>query len=189
MEQQVQHGQQWLETLLGLMGFSASINPMIVDEQDALQAPETKNNSFREPSQSFSETSPSLAAETNSCWLAIDTANLSETQTQLLIGERGENIDAIQYLANTLLNLSLELQLQGSFTIEINGYRVQRYQELKTLAQQAVEQARETGQEVEMTQLSSAERRQIHSLLQDSEDIQTESRGQEPDRRLVVKLR
>ena len=40
-----------------------------------------------------------------------------------------------------------------------------------------------------MPLLSSAERRQIHNLLKDMEDMETESRGQEPDRRLVVKPR
>ena len=162
MEQQVQLGQEWLEKLLELMGFPTSVSPELLDK---------------------------VPAETDSCWLAIETNNLTEQQTRLLIGDRGENIDAIQYLANTLLNLNPESEFQGSVTIEINGYRVQRYQELMTLAEQAVQQVRNTGQEVELTQLSSAERRQIHSLLQNSEDIQTESRGQEPDRRLVVRLR
>jgi spoIIIJ-associated protein len=162
MEQQVQRGQEWLETLLELMGFPTSVSPELPER---------------------------IPAETDSCWLAIETTNLTEQQTRLLIGDKGENIDAIQYLANTLLNLNPESEFQGSVTIEIDGYRVQRYQELITLAEQAVQQVRNTGQEVELTQLSSAERRQIHSLLQNSEDIQTESRGQEPDRRLVVRLR
>ncbi|GAB4232259.1 MAG: hypothetical protein Kow0049_15080 [Stanieria sp.] len=162
MEQQVQRGQEWLEKLLELMGFPTSVSPELPER---------------------------IPAETDSCWLAIETTNLTEQQTQLLIGDKGENIDAIQYLANTLLNLSPESEFQGSVTIEIDGYRVQRYQELMTLAEKAVQQVRNTGQEVELTQLSSAERRQIHSLLQNSEDIQTESRGQEPDRRLVVRLR
>jgi spoIIIJ-associated protein len=162
MEQQVQRGQKWLETLLELMGFSASVTPEVLNP---------------------------IPTDTNSCWLAIETTHLTEQQIQLLIGDKGDNIDAIQYLANTLLNLNLESELQGSFTIEIDGYRVKRYQELTTLAQQVAQKVRETGQEVEMSQLSSAERRQIHSFLKDSEDLETESRGHEPDRRLVVRLR
>jgi spoIIIJ-associated protein len=54
---------------------------------------------------------------------------------------------------------------------------------------QIAEQVRQTGQEVEIKSLSSAERRQIHTFLKDANDLSTESRGQEPDRRLVIRLR
>ena len=55
--------------------------------------------------------------------------------------------------------------------------------------EQVAQQVRQTGEEVEMKSLSSAERRQIHTFLKDAEDLETESRGQEPDRRLVVRRR
>jgi spoIIIJ-associated protein len=92
-------------------------------------------------------------------------------------------------LINTILNLTQQPESQGSYTIELNGYRVRRYQELLEIADRAADRVRETGQEIEVPSLSSAERRQIHSFLQNSPDLVTESRGQEPDRKLVVKLR
>lgn len=159
MEQPVERGKQWLEKLLALMAIPATVS--------------TGN----EP------------ADSDSCWLTIDETNLTPKQIELLIGERGESIDAIQYLTNTLLNINLAPELQSSYTVEINSYRVKRHQELFDLAQKLARQVRETGKEVEITALSAAERRQIHTFLQDSIDIETESRGQEPDRRLVVKLR
>jgi spoIIIJ-associated protein len=120
--------------------------------------------------------------------LKIELDEDNEQLVDRVIGDRGESIDAIQYLVNTSLNLSLEPELQGSFTVEMAGYRVKRYQELVDLVRETADKVRATGEEIEVPGLSSAERRQIHNLLQDSTDLQTESRGQEPDRRLVVRL-
>ncbi|MDJ0649811.1 MAG: R3H domain-containing nucleic acid-binding protein [Xenococcaceae cyanobacterium MO_188.B19] len=162
MENQAERGKQWLEELLALMGVKTTV---------------------------ISEGLEKILADTESCWLGIDNTNLSEQQIKLLIGEKGKNIDAIQYLANIILNIGREPDTQGSYTIELDGYRIKRYQELVTIADNAVEQVRNTGQEAEIPNLSSAERRQIHSLLTNSADLATESRGQEPNRRLVVRLR
>lgn len=162
MEDRAQRGKQWLETLLNLIGMTTTAT---------------------------SEGFETIAEDSESCWLNISVDDLTPEQIQLLIGNRGENIDAIQYLANTLLNLSQETELQGSYTIELNGYRVKRYQELLDIADNAAAKVRATGEETEVPNLSSAERKQIHSFLQNSPDLVTESRGQEPDRKLVVKLR
>jgi spoIIIJ-associated protein len=162
MEEQVQRGQEWLEQLLNFMGVPATVTI---------------------------EESENIPTDSDSCWLTIEESNLTPEQIELLIGKQGESIDAIQYLANTLLNLTLESELQGSYTIELNKYRITRHQELLELAQQVAQKVRETRQEIEIPALSSAERRQIHNFLKDATDLETESRGQEPDRRLVVKLR
>lgn len=161
MEQQIEKGREWLENLLKLMGIATQVKVEQQVEDD---------------------TSLSL-------WLVIDDSSLTSDQVRTLIGYRGESIDAIQYLANTLINLGLTPELQTGFTVELGGYRLQRQTELKAWVQQVADQVRQTGQEVEMKSLSSAERRQIHTFLKDVEDLATESRGQEPDRRLVVKLR
>ncbi len=162
MDSQLKLGKQWLEELLTLMNLPATVT---------------------------TEGFEKVAADSNSLWLNIDTTNFTPEQIEKAIGNKGENIDAIQYLANTILNLNLAPESQCSFTIEIDGYRVRRYQELESLVSEILDKVRQTGREVEVPGLSSAERKQIHSLLQDSEDLATESRGQEPNRRLVVKLR
>ncbi|MBE9045287.1 RNA-binding protein [Pleurocapsales cyanobacterium LEGE 10410] len=129
-----------------------------------------------------------VAADLNSNWLNIDGSDFTPEQKQQLIGVKGESIDAIQYLANTILNLSADPEEQSSFIVELDGYRVKRNQELATLTQEAIAKVKETGQEVELAGLSSAERKQVHSLLQDVEGLATESRGQEPNRKLIVRL-
>ncbi|ELR98021.1 R3H domain-containing nucleic acid-binding protein [Gloeocapsa sp. PCC 73106] len=159
---QRQRGQQWLTKLLQLMEINAAVNITKVEvESDA----------------------------TTACWLTIDESSLSEEQVGLLIGDQGETIDSIQYLANAILHIGLDKEKSGYFMIDIDDYRGQRQAQLQVLAEEVAEQVRQTGQEVEMKSLSSVERRQIHSILSQDQDLQTESRGHEPDRRLVVRLR
>ncbi|MGF1499000.1 MAG: protein jag [Elainellaceae cyanobacterium] len=155
-----QRGRVWLEKLLLLLGMPSTV------EVDLSK----------------------LEAE-GSCWLIIDANPLSPGQVQHLLGERGTVLDAIQYLANTTLNLDCPEEEQRAYTIELNGYRAQRKVELQAIADQAVQQVRESGEEFEIESLSAAERRQVHTFLKSFEDIETQSRGREPDRRLVVRLR
>ncbi len=162
----IERGKQWIEKILQLSRFPASVN---------IEQPESSSlNSLEEPA---------------SYWLTINSSLLTPEQIDILIGPEGATLDAIQYLANTILNLHQVREQQASYTVELNGYRSRRQDELRALAEYAAENVRETGKEFEIKSLSSAERRQIHTFLQDCEDIETFSRGQEPDRRLVVRLR
>ena len=159
MVDQQERGKKWLEELLGFMGIRAAVK---------IEA-------------------PSEHLDQEASWLVIDEIESPE-QIKILIGEQGATIDAVQYLTSTILNLGTDSAAQSPFTVELDGYRARRQEELINLTQKVVDQVRETGQEVEMKSLSSAERRQIHTFLKES-DVETESRGQEPDRRLIVRLR
>lgn len=160
----MQRGQQWLESLLQLTGLSADVKADL----------ET----------TFGESSELLRS--NSYWLTIDETDLTSEQIQILIGE-GTVLDAIQYLVNAILNLSQTGEQQASYTVELNGYRVRRQAEIRALAEHAAQQVRSSGDEVEIKSLSSAERRQIHTFLQEFADLETFSRGKEPHRHLVVR--
>jgi spoIIIJ-associated protein len=161
MDQNIQRGKAWLENLLSLMGLSTQVR---VEEKDA-----------REMSAGI--------------WLIIDESPLSAEQIQAFLGDKGRGIDAIQYLANTLMNLGSESEDQQTFIIELAGYRLQRQAELLGLTKDVSQKVKTSGFPVEMSSLSAAERRQIHTFLQNDPDLETESQGQEPDRRLVVRLR
>jgi len=121
------------------------------------------------------------------CWLKIDEAKLTPEQIQCLTGADGAVLDAIQYLANTTLNLGRAKEEQQAFTVELDGYRMRRRAELQAMAEQAAHQVRETGEAYEIASLSAAERRQVHTFLKSFEDLETFSQGTEPDRRLVVR--
>jgi spoIIIJ-associated protein len=161
-ENQAQRGQQWLGELLRIAKISAAVQ---IEQNDGDR----------------------LQFEESSCWLTIDAATLSPHQVQILLGTNGSVLDAIQYLANTTLNLGLSEEEQQAFTVELDGYRARRQAELQAMAEHAAQQVRETGQEFEMADLSAAERRQVHTFLKSFDDLETYSRGREPDRRLVVR--
>ncbi|MFK8186346.1 MAG: protein jag [Phormidesmis sp.] len=151
----------WLEELLTLQGLSASVSGTeSVEGEDG----------------------------DGSYWLTIDTSSLTDEDVARLIGDRGKVLDSIQYLANITLNIGKEKEEQQAYTIEINGYRKKRQAELKTMAEDAAEQVLESGEEQELKGLSSAERRHMHGLFGEYEQLETFSRGREPERHLVVKL-
>lgn len=125
----------------------------------------------------------------DSYWLTIDAESLSDAEIASLIGDRGQNLDSTQYLANTILNMDVDQSEQCSYTIEVNEYRKQRQSELKALADEAADKVLNQGQtEYELKGLSAAERRQMHGLLGEQDSLETFSRGREPERHLVVKL-
>jgi spoIIIJ-associated protein len=159
----VERGQQWLEKLLLLAGLKTSVSILAKADTSKTQMSEY--------------------------WLVIETQALTPSQIQTAIGKEGTTIDAIQYLANSVLNIDRPPEEQAAYTVEINGYRLQRQEILAQMAEEAARTVRETGQEFVMKPLSGAERRQVHTLLEDAPDLETCSRGQEPDRRLVVRLR
>lgn len=161
----MQRGQQWLVSLLQLTGLSADVKADL----------ETTS----------AESSELLRSD--SYWLTIDESHLTSEQIRILIGSEGTVLDAIQYLVNATLNLSQTVEQQASYTVELNGYRVRRQAEVRALAEHAAQQVRSSGNEVEIKSLSSAERRQIHTFLQEFADLETFSRGKEPHRHLVVR--
>lgn len=153
-------GIRWLSTLLELQGLSAPVTGEFVADD----------------------------AGDGSYWLTIDESELTAEQIDVLLGERGNVLDSIQYLANTVLNLGQPPAQQQAYTVELAGYRRRRQTELQAMADEAAAQAQATGEEVELRDLSSAERRQVHNFLKRYPDLETYSRGKEPDRRLVVHL-
>ena len=167
MDSAMERGQQWLTTLLQLAGIPAKVEA------------EVENNSA----------SGHKPGETpvDSYWLKIDETNLSNEQIATLTGDRGTVLDGIQYLANATLNIN-QAEPHGFYIIELNGYRAKRQAELQAIANEAAEKVRETAQEIEIKSLSSAERRQIHTILQEYPELETFSRGKEPHRHLVVRL-
>jgi spoIIIJ-associated protein len=165
MTDTIARGTGWLETLLQLVGVSASV----------------KGESEDNPG--FSQDS----SEGESYWLTIDESKLTPEDIKVLIGIDGSTLDAVQYLANSILNLNQPPENQASYTIELDGYRIKRQEEITALAANAAEQVRSTGQEVELKSLSSAERRQVHTFLKEYSDLETFSQGKEPHRHLIVR--
>ncbi len=101
----------------------------------------------------------------------------------LFIGRGGSTIDAIQAI------VSQAVYRQGSkkrTIVDAAGYREKRERTLQRQADRAAEQAIRYGREVELDPMRASERRIIHIHLVDSEDVETESEGKEPNRCVVI---
>jgi spoIIIJ-associated protein len=102
----------------------------------------------------------------------------------LLIGRRGQTIDAIQHLAQRIVFPGG--QPAARVVIDADGYRERRALALQEDADEAAERALGSGQPVELDPMPAAERRVVHEYLRDRGDVQTHSEGEEPERYLVV---
>ena len=102
----------------------------------------------------------------------------------LLIGRRGETLDAIQYLTNIFVNKSTEDYIK--VTIDAENYRERREDALVTLAKRTAQKATKYKKNMIIEPKNPYERRIIHEALQDFPGVTTYSIGEEPNRKVVV---
>lgn len=113
--------------------------------------------------------------------------NLSGSGLGILIGRRGETLNALQYLVNLCVNKN---QLQKTKVIlDVEGYRQRREQTLERLALRLAEKAKQRGRNIVLEPMNPQERRIIHTALQGRDDIYTYSEGEEPFRKIVISPR
>jgi spoIIIJ-associated protein len=111
-------------------------------------------------------------------------ARLSGPDVGLLIGRRGQTIDAIQYLASAILWRADEPQKE--IVVDAAGYRDRRRAALERIAERAAREARATRAPVALEPMSASERKLVHLYLRERGGVTTESEGAEPDRHVVV---
>lgn len=109
----------------------------------------------------------------------------AEESSGQLIGQGGANLNDFQRILR-LLVAKKDLEAP-SFLLDINDYRKKREQFLKEFAQESAEQAVKTKSTSTLQPMSSYERRIIHVELAERKDVETESTGEEPERRVVIK--
>jgi spoIIIJ-associated protein len=102
----------------------------------------------------------------------------------LLIGRRGQTIDAVQHLAQRIVFQGGTAEAR--VVIDADGYRERRAQALQAVALEAAEDALAGGEPVELDPMPASERRIVHECLRDRDDVSTHSEGDEPERYLVV---
>ena len=105
----------------------------------------------------------------------------------ILIGRRGDTLDALQYLVSLQVNKNREGYMRVSLDTE--NYRAKREEALNRLAQRMAARARKTGRKVTLEPMNPYERRVLHSALQNNPYVTTHSEGEEPYRRVVITLK
>ena len=104
----------------------------------------------------------------------------------ILIGRRGETLDALQYLTSLQVNKGREGYIR--VTLDTENYRAKREDSLRRLAQRMANRAQKTGRRVVLEPMNPYERRVLHTALQNHPAVTTHSEGEEPNRRVVIML-
>ncbi|WP_106495690.1 RNA-binding cell elongation regulator Jag/EloR [Lentibacillus sp. Marseille-P4043] len=113
------------------------------------------------------------------------TYNLTGDKIAMLIGKRGQTLNALQYLVQLAINKG-----EGQFynvTIDAEGYRERRRDTLYSLAEKMADKAMRLDKKVALEPMPAYERKIIHSALQGNDNISTYSDGVEPHRHIVIK--
>ena len=110
---------------------------------------------------------------------------VDEEYSGMLIGYRGEKINALQLLFTLMINN--ESIAYRPLHLDINGYRERRHKSLFEMADSAAVNATESGREILLPPLPSYERRAIHLHLESNDKVKTYSEGEGDQRRLVIR--
>ncbi|MFO7636651.1 MAG: RNA-binding cell elongation regulator Jag/EloR [Clostridia bacterium] len=111
--------------------------------------------------------------------------DIESKSSGLLIGRRGETIDAIQYLVSLVVNRNSSRYKK--IIVDTEGYRLKREEILQSLAKRLAAKVERSGRSAFLEPMNPYERRIIHSALQDNQNVQTYSIGEEPNRKVVIK--
>ena len=110
--------------------------------------------------------------------------NLTGDDLGVLIGYRGDTLEAIQSLMNVVVQN--KTGFKGKVLLDIENYRNRRVQTLCELATRIAKQVVKNKKSFKLEPMNSYERRIIHSHLQSMEHVTTHSEGKEPDRHLII---
>lgn len=102
----------------------------------------------------------------------------------IIIGKRGETLDAIQYLARMMANKGN--QSYKRVAINVGNYRAKREETLKILARKTAQKAVRQGRNISLEPMNPYERRIIHTAVQEVEGATSHSVGSDLDRRVVI---
>lgn len=105
----------------------------------------------------------------------------------MLIGRRGQTLDALQYLVNIVANRYADSHIR--IVLDAEDFRERRRKTLEDLSDRLAGHVIRTRKEIVLEPMSPHERKIIHSQLQDHAKVRTFSKGEEPNRRIVITLR
>ena len=115
----------------------------------------------------------------------VDIVDGPHDDMTLLIGRDGETLDAIQELTRMVVGRRLDQRIR--VIVDVDDYRKQREGRLADRARELAEQVLRTGQEEELEPMNSYERKLVHDAASGVDGVETESRGMDPQRYVVIK--
>jgi spoIIIJ-associated protein len=115
--------------------------------------------------------------------------SLKTDEPQIMIGEGGQTLMEIQHLLKVVLRKKLAPSSETVFHVDldINNYKKKKKEYLKELARTTADEVALTKKEKILPPMPAYERRVVHMELADRTDIATESSGEEPERKIIIK--
>lgn len=117
----------------------------------------------------------------------ITVLNISGKDLGVLIGRRGQTLDSLQYLANIIANRYSDSFIR--IILDAENFRERRRKTLEDLAVRLAGRVIRTRKDVVLEPMSPQERKVIHSKLQDHPEVKTYSKGEDPNRRVIITLK
>jgi spoIIIJ-associated protein len=110
--------------------------------------------------------------------------NITGKDMGLLIGRKGETLNAVQFILSMMVNRGLDERVR--IVLDVEDYRLRKEESLKSLAVSLSERVKRTRRSVVMRPMGPHERRVVHTALQGDPEIVTYSQGEEPHRKVVI---
>lgn len=110
--------------------------------------------------------------------------NIDGENLGLIIGHKGETLDALQLLTSVIVNKTGDYK---RIELDVQNYREKRHDTLVSLANKKANDVIKYGRNITLEPMTPYERRIIHTALQDNEKVTTISIGNEPFRKVVIK--
>ncbi len=111
--------------------------------------------------------------------------NIKTSEPQILIGERGQTLTEIQHLLKAILKRQIEEPF--FIDLDISDYKKKKIDYLKEMARAAADEVALSKKEKQLPSMPAYERRIIHLELASRSNVTTESIGQEPERKVIVR--
>ena len=122
-----------------------------------------------------------IDAKTNGENLDVE---ISGDHMGIVIGKRGDTLDALQYLTSLVINRESDKRVR--VILDTEDYRAKRHDALTALSNRLADKVARTGKKYTLEPMNPYERRIIHSNLQSSDKVTTFSVGEEPFRKVVI---
>lgn len=190
--------------VFGLGGQSARVIMKTLDEKGAVQQAPGKEVAAAKPAAKETEAAKSSTVEfldkvlkginleaTFRSSVSEDgqTIEIISSDSSLLIGKKGKNLDALQLLANVVVNRNTPQEKRERIILDTESYRVRRKETLLASLGEITQEVKQSGKSVSLEPMSPHERKIIHLALKDDPDLTTESSDEGENRHVVIKLR
>jgi spoIIIJ-associated protein len=176
-------------------GRSEATGAMVIDDEDGVAKEKSEGQrpySFPDDSAEIGRlvlqrivdaitTDAKISVEENAERLCF---NVNGGNAGILIGKRGQTLDAIQTIVEKAVNKRNENRIR--VLVDIEGYLAARKENLENMAMRLAEKSKKIGKPISLGQMNAYDRRIVHIALKDFPEVLTRSRGEGPLRKLVI---